>query len=305
MTKDKPRKPSRFIFDLNEYYTARKRHNTSFSNVPCPQNFIPGATKAKMPNVRLTKTSSRKISSVCFQGVLVRMKENMTTVEKGLIPAGLLTLGVPTPSQHTSCLEHELDRIHKSNHRKTMASLDDIGEATEFNDIPEEEDCRLLEMGRMQQRGFSVPVTCGDVKMLPVEDHALADLCSDHKLRRSSFPLNKDEYMEYLPCVYHEHSHPELDSATRLGAICKNLSNEPSCNNLDSNSESSSAEILANSSIRDTCSTSLNVMVPAKKCLIKRDSFVKQGSNNTRSELVIPEIKFQREVIYVPWNVPI
>eukprot|EP00794_Sanderia_malayensis_P019972 gene19972-21930_t len=295
MGKEKERKTSKFLVDLDKYYMARRKRNQSFSSVACPQNFIPGATKAKMPNrTQAFRTASRKVSSVCFQGVLVRMKDNMTTVEKGVAPAALLALGVPTPSQHTSCLEHELERIRRSQYRKTM--LSEIPEATTSEEVlaGRDKEAGVEEWTGKICRSYSLPLTHEDVEMLPVDDAALSGLGRDHKLRRLSYPLNREDSEDYRPHSLHfDENILELDSATRLTKIVRKMTCEHPIGSFSaesfgivegSESSSESSELQVDSDF--VCSTSLNVTVSSQKhCSSKKDS--------QSSVLIVPE--WQRE----------
>eukprot|EP00112_Aurelia_sp_Birch-Aquarium-sp1_P024776 Seg798.9 transcript_id=Seg798.9/GoldUCD/mRNA.D3Y31 product="hypothetical protein" protein_id=Seg798.9/GoldUCD/D3Y31 len=225
------RKGSRFLEDLDEYYKAREKHTYSFSNVPCPQNFIPGATKAKAPSVKLLRNMSRKVSSVCYGGVVVRMKDNMTVAEKGLIPAGLLALGVPTPSQHTSCLEHELERIRQ---KQSTECGNFPGVHESFHSLDEEiqvdEDKMLLGVAKSKQRGCSLPITSRDVSTLPVvsfDENVVAEFGRQERtsteIRRQSYPLSDEDYEAYKPRAHDvKPTHfRQMDSVSRLGALCR------------------------------------------------------------------------------------
>ena len=234
MADSNARKGSRFLEDLDEYYKAREKHTYSFSNVPCPQNFIPGATKAKAPSVKLLRNMSRKVSSVCYRGIVVRMKDNMTVAEKGLIPAGLLALGVPTPSQHTSCLEHELERIRQ---KQSIECGNSPGVHKSFHSLDEEiqadEDQMLLEVAKSKQRGCSLPMTSRDVSTLPVvsfDENVVAEFGRHERtsteIKRHSYPLSNEDYEAYKPRVHDlKPTHiRQMDSVARLGALCRGVS---------------------------------------------------------------------------------
>ena len=234
MADSNARKGSRFLEDLDEYYKAREKHTYSFSNVPCPQNFIPGATKAKAPSVKLLRNMSRKVSSVCYRGIVVRMKDNMTVAEKGLIPAGLLALGVPTPSQHTSCLEHELERIRQ---KQSIECGNSPGVHKSFHSLEEEiqadEDKMLLEVAKSKQRGCSLPMTSRDVSTLPVvsfDENVVAEFGRHERtsteIKRHSYPLSNEDYEAYKPRVHDlKPTHiRQMDSVARLGALCRGVS---------------------------------------------------------------------------------
>ncbi|XP_065057152.1 uncharacterized protein LOC135685226 [Rhopilema esculentum] len=230
---EKPnRKQSKFLSDLDEYYKAREKHTYSFGNVPCPQNFIPGTTKAKT-NVKLLRSLSRKVSSVCYRGVVIQMKETMTAVEKGLIPAGLLALGVPTPSQHTSCLEHKIEQFwHRQS--KLFDSLPRIGDGlpAKVEDISEEEDKYLLSVASSKPRGCSMPTTSRDIGSLPVLSYddnfvaVLGKLGRAERRRRMSYPLNRAEYENYKPQLrkFRSLQQKPVDSVIRLSVLCRGVS---------------------------------------------------------------------------------
>ena len=230
---EKPnRKQSKFLLDLDEYYKAREKHTYSFGDVPCPQNFIPGATKAKT-NVKLLRSLSRKVSSVCYRGVVIQMKDTMTAVEKGLIPAGLLALGVPTPSQHTSCLEHKLEQFwHRQS--KLFDSLPRIGDglSAKIEDISEEEDKYLLSVASSKPRGCSMPTTSRDIGSLPVLSYddnfvaVLGKLGRAKRRRRMSYPLNHTEYENYKPQLrkFRSLQQKPVDSVVRLSVLCRGVS---------------------------------------------------------------------------------
>lgn len=226
------RKESRFLVELDRYYSARQCQVSSFASAPCPQNFIPGATKAKT-SVKIVQTMSRKVSSVCYRGVVVQMKEGMTATEKGLMPAGLLSMAFPSPSQHTSCLEHKIEQMLQRS-SKLFNSLPTAEECqgSDDNDVGEIKDRAVLERMTSKRRGYSLPTTRRDIGTLPVtsnDDNGVAELCSFYKpkkVKRNSYPLTSDEYEAHLPQLrkFDTVDKTAVDSVARLRAFCRGVS---------------------------------------------------------------------------------
>ncbi|XP_057315330.1 uncharacterized protein LOC130656484 [Hydractinia symbiolongicarpus] len=104
----------------------RKKQDVAANHVP--QNFIPGLTKPRLsihPDDDVTPATNQKVSSVCYQGVKVRMFENPKLSEKLLMRAGIVALGFPAPSKHINCEQvkkaslrscHSFDEYDNNNH---------------------------------------------------------------------------------------------------------------------------------------------------------------------------------------------
>ena len=232
MAASRDRKQSQFLLELDKYYSERKKHSDSFADIPCPQNFIPGVPKAKA-DMKVVRTVSRKLSSICYRGIVVQVKDNMTAVEKGIIPGGLLAMAFPSPSQHTSCLEHKMEQILQR-HSNFSCSLSTISEDhTIGEEIQKEESERLLENMNTRQRSCSLPTTRRDIGALPIisydDRYIVAEFGNiiDHKRdRRSSYPLSNDDFEASVlqPMRSKKYDKFAFDSATRLGAFCRGMS---------------------------------------------------------------------------------
>ena len=232
MAVPRDRKQSQFLLELDKYYNERQKYSNSFADAPCPQNFIPGATKAK-PVMKVVRTVSRKLSSVCYKGVIVQVKDNMTAVEKGTIPGGILALAFPSPSQHTSCLEHKMEQILQRNSKLLSSISSEVLDFVESEDIHQGEDEALLVSRTSKKRGCSLPTTKRDIGDLPImssDDHSIVTVFSDiidqKRNRRNSYPLTNDEFEAFAPhrerC--RKFDNITFDSAARLGAFCRGAS---------------------------------------------------------------------------------
>ena len=289
------KKGSRFLIELEEYYSARKKYSNSFKDTPCPQNFIPGATKPKK-NVRNFRTMSRKVSSVCYKGVVVQMKDNMTAVEKGVIPGGLLALALPSPSQHTSCLEHKIEQILQRN-SMLLSNATTLADTSipEGPEIQGEEDEFMRGSVKSKHRACSLPMTSRDIGTLPVisygdDDNVAADFRSMFnycKGRRHSFPLTHDEYNAYWPNLrkFRTVENAAVDSVARLGAFCRGISYYGS---------SSAKDLFA---IQGKRGTGVPTYEAAKKVCGRSYSCVQQTS---KAESIIedePEFPWQKQAL--------
>ena len=230
MTLFKSRKQNEFLQELDKYYGERQKYSNSFADVPCPQNFIPGATKAK-ENVKLVRTLSRKVGSVCYKGVVIRMKDNMTPVEKGVIPGGLVSLAFPAPSQHTSCLEHKMEQIMQRNSKLSSSTSTKSEHSTDDQEFQGGEDDMLLEHVKSRQRSCSLPTTKRDIGALPIisyeDDYIFAEFGSvinQKRSRCSSYPLLNDDYESHARQPRSMRKFDSIDSASRLGAMCRGMS---------------------------------------------------------------------------------
>jgi len=226
----KSRKQSEFLQELDKYYGERQKYSNSFADVPCPQNFIPGATKAK-ENVKLVRTLSRRVGSVCYKGVVVRMKDKMTPVEKGVIPGGLVSLAFPAPSQHTSCLEHKMEQIMQRNSKLLSRTSTKSEHSTGDQEFQVGEDDMLLEHVKSRERSCSLPTTKRDIGALPIisyEDDCIfaefGSVINRKRSRCSSYPLLNDDYESHARQPRSLRKVDNFDSASHLGAICRSMS---------------------------------------------------------------------------------
>lgn len=125
----------------NDKHRSLQKQDVVANHVP--QNFIPGLTKPRLsihPDDDVTPTTDRKVSSVCYQGVKVKMVENPKLSEKLLLRAGIVALSFPAPSKHINCEQvkkaslrscHSFDEYDNNNHiplerRSTIACANQI-----------------------------------------------------------------------------------------------------------------------------------------------------------------------------------
>lgn len=96
------------------------------SDVPVPQNFIPGATK---PVVKASpKTEKKYKTNLCYQGLHVALDKDTSINQRALLSAGLKAITVPAPTGHSDCT-HIHDRGSSPLHLFQVCNSDNNNEA--------------------------------------------------------------------------------------------------------------------------------------------------------------------------------
>ena len=244
----------RFLRELDSFYKRRADHGHSVPDIPVPQNFIPGVNRGKVraQSEPYYLKPHWKINTVCYKGALVKIRDEISVLEKGVLGAGLMALTVPSPSEHFDCLEHSSGKYFKD-HDVDMNVQDNHIDQDETKQT-DDHSYNIVHCEPVRKRSFSFPLvySSDDYDLVWKLSHTGDDdSVESHEVLHTSSESHVD-----MP-----HYEDEVNSKT------VESDSEYSVNLEDNRFAASLPELILSSEIKfDT-----NVSSAEKHCTIKKD----------------------------------